>query len=104
MTKIFWILPAIVAVIAGICLIPGGAAILLGLLDSRIGRAVIAAGAIFMMMLAVRRSGYRAGKSDALADVAKANADAVRRHQRIELDVADRTEAELRDRLRRWSR
>lgn len=104
MIEVLWILSAVVAVLVGVCLLPGGAALLLSLVNSRIGRAVVAAGAVILMLLAVRKSGYRSGKSDALADVAKANADAVQRHQKIELEVADRTEAELRDRLRRWSR
>lgn len=98
-----WILAAVAAAMGGVCLLPGGAALLIGLLESHIGRVVIAAGAGLMALLAVRRSGYRAGKSDALADVAQANADAVQRHREIERDVADKTEAELRSRLRRWS-
>lgn len=94
---------ALAAAIAGLCLIPGGAALVATVLNSPLARALAAAGVVILMILTMRRQAYEEGKGDAERLVKEANAEAAARRRAIERDVADDTEEERRKRLARWS-
>jgi hypothetical protein len=96
-------LGAVAAAIAGLCLIPGGAALVAAVLNSPLARALAAAGAVILMILTIRRQAYDEGQAAAKRMVDEANAEALRRRRAVERDVADDTDAEMRKRMERWS-
>ncbi len=83
---------------------PWGAAALALLANSKLARgAAIAVGVAWALFIAGARL-KRAGRAEALAEVTRANAAARADRERIERDVAGRSDDEVTRQLERWSR
>lgn len=86
------------------CLFPGGAAVVAGILNSRIGQGAIAAGAALLAVLTIRGRAYREGESAAKRMVEEANAEAANRRREVERTVAGESDDALRGKLRGYRR
>lgn len=98
------VLGTVAAGIAFVCLLPGGAALVAGVLNSRVGQGVVAAGAALLAVLTIRGRAYRQGETAARRMVDEANAEAANRRREIERSVAGESDDALRAKLRGYRR
>lgn len=108
MDLLYYILGGAGALFVGMLLVPPGPAILAAayatLRDSRLaqGAALMLIGVLALFM--VRRDGKKAGQAEAFREVETANRKAVEKRKRVDDDVGRRTDSQVRDDLKRWSR
>lgn len=108
MDLLYYILGALGLGLVGMALVPPGPAILAGgyalLRDSRLaqGAALMLIG--ILTLLWVRTAGRKEGHAEAFREVEVANRQAVEKRKRVDDAVARRTDSQVRDELKRWSR
>lgn len=92
------------AVLAALLFTPWGPALLTLLANSKVARAVGVALAVAWTLFVAATRLKRAGRAEALAEVARANAAARADRERIERQVGRLSDADLDRELGRWSR